>query len=52
VCYRVGDPQLGWSEEFNFTMPREAHQVRIRIYTECRHWALNAATGPIFACAM
>jgi hypothetical protein len=24
--YRVGDPDLGWSDEFNFTMPPEAHQ--------------------------
>jgi 3',5'-cyclic AMP phosphodiesterase CpdA len=24
--YRVGDPEMGWSAEFNFTMPREAHQ--------------------------
>lgn len=24
---RVGDPELGWSDEFNFTMPPEAHQV-------------------------
>lgn len=27
VCFRVGDPDLGWSDEFNFTMPPEAHQV-------------------------
>ncbi len=23
---RVGDPDLGWSEEFSFTMPRESYQ--------------------------
>jgi hypothetical protein len=29
ACCRVGDPELGWSDEFNFTMPPEAHQVML-----------------------
>lgn len=45
---RVGDPDLGWSEEFNFTMPPVAHQVSLNSFSlfqcSCTHSAIDTSS--------